>query len=220
MGVVSTGQITIVDMNDVTISTSQPLSPNVDQLWLDTSTVPNQLKRWDGTSWIVVNDATGINEDLDNLDQRLVELSNSTSETVEEFKRTVSATYINTTDFGAYQTEVNSKFSQTVEGFNFEWNTLKTAIETVDTNATEEFNDIRKYIRFIDGKMVLGEESNALTLEVRNNMIVFLHGDTPVAYFDNNKLYVTEGEFTVSLKIGKFAFTPRTNGNLSFGKVV
>ena len=52
MPIVSTGQITIVDHNDVTISTVQPVSPNVDQLWLDSSVVPNQMKRWNGATWV------------------------------------------------------------------------------------------------------------------------------------------------------------------------
>lgn len=48
-------QFTISDLNDVNISTTQPSTPTTNQLWLDTSTVPNQLKRWDGSKWVVVN---------------------------------------------------------------------------------------------------------------------------------------------------------------------
>lgn len=52
----ATAQFTIVDFNDVNISTTAPASPVVDQLWLDSSIVPNQLKRWTGSSWAIVND--------------------------------------------------------------------------------------------------------------------------------------------------------------------
>lgn len=48
-------QFTITDFNDVDISTTQPSTPIIDQLWLDTSLVPNQLKRWDGSKWVVTN---------------------------------------------------------------------------------------------------------------------------------------------------------------------
>lgn len=58
MALVSTGQITISDLNDVNIQTVPPSSPVLDQLWLDTLTVPNQLKRWDGTVWVNVTPTT------------------------------------------------------------------------------------------------------------------------------------------------------------------
>lgn len=50
------GQFTITDLNDINIAVTAPLNPSINQLWLDSSVVPNQLKRWDGTTWIVVND--------------------------------------------------------------------------------------------------------------------------------------------------------------------
>ena len=55
---IATGQYTIIDLNDVDIATTPPLNPVEDQLWLDTSVVPNVLKRWgwiedeEGWGWI------------------------------------------------------------------------------------------------------------------------------------------------------------------------
>ena len=40
------------------------------------------------------------------------------------------------------------------------------------------------------------------------------------AYLSNKRLYVLDAEFLKSAQIGKFAFIPRANGNLSFMKVV
>ena len=53
-------QYTIRDTSDALIQTQAPLSPVIDTLWLDTSITPNQLKRWDGTQWLVVNDPDNI----------------------------------------------------------------------------------------------------------------------------------------------------------------
>lgn len=55
----ATGQFTITDFNDVTIASTAPLKPFLNQLWIDTSVVPNQLKRWDGTKWDPVQGAKG-----------------------------------------------------------------------------------------------------------------------------------------------------------------
>lgn len=52
----ATAQFTIIDFNDVNISTTQPSAPVYNQLWLDTSVTPNQLKRWDNSTWVVVNE--------------------------------------------------------------------------------------------------------------------------------------------------------------------
>lgn len=50
------GQFTIIDLNDTTISSTAPAVKIVDMIWLDTSVVPNQLKKWSGTAWINVGD--------------------------------------------------------------------------------------------------------------------------------------------------------------------
>jgi len=39
--------------------------------------------------------------------------------------------------------------------------------------------------------------------------------NTEVAYLSDNKLFVTQAEILTRLKIGKFAYEPQTNGNLS-----
>ena len=83
----------------------------------------------------------------------------------------------------------------------------------------EEVDTIRKYIRFENGDILLGEEGNELTLRIENDSISFLDGGAEVAYLSNKKLYVLDGHFLNSLRIGKFAFLPRENGNLSLVKV-
>lgn len=49
---IATGQFTIVDINDITVSSSPPSNPRVDDLWLDTSSIPYTLKAWNGSDWI------------------------------------------------------------------------------------------------------------------------------------------------------------------------
>ena len=53
-------QITIRDEADVVIRSTAPASPVTDMLWLDTSSTPHQLKRWNGSAWV----ACGANVDL------------------------------------------------------------------------------------------------------------------------------------------------------------
>ena len=53
-------QMTIRDEADVVIRSTAPASPVTDMLWLDTSSMPHQLKRWNGSAWV----ACGANVDL------------------------------------------------------------------------------------------------------------------------------------------------------------
>ena len=52
-------------------------------------------------------------------------------------------------------------------------------------------------------------------MEWVNDRLAFYMNDTEVAYLSNNKLYVTQAEILSKLIIGRFAFEPQTNGNLS-----
>ena len=36
-----------------------------------------------------------------------------------------------------------------------------------------------------------------------------------MAYISDSKLYITQAEILTDLQLGKFAYTPRNNGNLS-----
>lgn len=109
--------------------------------------------------------------------------------------------------------------TQTKEGFEFRFNQFNANLQDVASGNEARFSEILKYIRFADGNIILGEEGNELTLRIENDRISFLDGNAEVAYFSNRKLYVTDGEFINSLRLGAFSFLPRANGNLSFKKV-
>ncbi len=102
---------------------------------------------------------------------------------------------------------------QTKNEFQFQLNQVNTSIQDV-----ARFNEISKYLRFENGNIILGNTGNEFTMKIENNKISFLDGDKELAYFKNQKFYVTDGEFN-SFRVGDYAFVPRVNGNLSFKKV-
>ena len=127
--------------------------------------------------------------------------------------------YVLTGNFEEYKEVVSTQFKQTTEDFTFLFDKAISQIETLNGETNSQFQEIQKYIRFVDGNIILGEIGNELTLKIQNNRIAFLQNNLEVAYFSNNKLYVTDGQFLNSLQLGNFAFFPRANGNLSFKKV-
>lgn len=68
----------------------------------------------------------------------------------------------------------------------------------------------------ITRKISSQDPSMQLSMLLSEQKLSFYQGTDEVAYFSNNKLYVTDAEILDRLQLGKFAFIPRSNGNLSF----
>jgi len=115
--------------------------------------------------------------------------------------------------------QVSTSLNQTSTSFEMQFQTIEKNLDDVINGTDAEFEEIKKYIRFENGKILLGEIGNQLELQIANDKISFLQSGTEVAYFNNHKLYVTNGHFINSLQLGEFAFIPRENGNLSFKKI-
>lgn len=159
------------------------------------------------------------NEQVNEVRNNVNILSSNIEQTAEQIRTEVSETYVSTGSLDEYKNEVSTQFTQTSTDYTYLFNQLETYVQTLDGDTQAQFEEIIKYIRFVDGKIILGEINNPLTLEIQNDRISFQQSGAEVAYISNNILYITDGHFLTSLRIGNFAFTPRTNGNLSFGKV-
>lgn len=155
------------------------------------------------------------NEAIESIVDTAITNNTSILQSAEEIIMSALNDYVTTGDFGTFQETVSTQFEQTAEDFTFNFNNLVTQITTVEGETQEQFQEISKYIRFEDGNIILGESGNEITLKIENDKIAFIQNNMEVAYFSNNKLTVTDGDFLSSLKIGNFAFKPRANGNLS-----
>lgn len=126
--------------------------------------------------------------------------------------------YVKTGNFESYQETVSTQFTQTAEEIELNFKTLVEQIQDVNGDLQEQYNERYKYIRFVDGNIILGQEGNEVTCKIENNKISFVQNGQDVAYFKNNKLYVTSGEFTNVLQIGNFQLIAQSSGNLSLKK--
>lgn len=144
------------------------------------------------------------------------ELSSLIQQTSEALKLEVSEQY-------ATQDEVKEAISTTMtqlsDSFEFLFTELRTHVDANDADAREQFTEFKKYIRFEDGNIILGEAGNEITLRLENDRIAFLDAGAEVAYFADKHLTVKDASFLNSMRIGAFAFIPRDNGNLSLVKV-
>ncbi len=184
-------------------------------MWLDTSAEPPVLKRYEAetATWVTVNDATEI---VYNLEQNI---ESSLTKSAEDITAKVAETYSLKEDTEALVSEVSTQLSLTKGSFDIQFEQFSADIAAVAAGTDAEFEEIRKYVRFVDGMILLGEVGNELELQISNDRISFLQDGAEVAYFSNRKLYVTDTQILHSLQLGNFAFMPRANGNLSFKKV-
>ena len=115
--------------------------------------------------------------------------------------------------------EISTRLEQTKNSVNIEFTEFKADIDNSIKQNNVSFTEIHKYIRFIDGNIYLGAEDNPIQLIEKNDRISFVQAGSEVAYFSNNKMYVNDGQFNNTLRIGNFEFSPRPNGSLDFKKV-
>lgn len=136
----------------------------------------------------------------------------------DRIRQEIQATYALASDMSQVMEQVGTIAEQTER--NYTWSVSRISQLQQDVaqakEATEEqLNIIRTYMSFGEDGLVIGKNGNPFTFRVVNDRLAFYMSDTEVAYLSNNKLYVTQAEMLSRLVIGKFAFEPQANGNLS-----
>lgn len=150
------------------------------------------------------------------LEQRL---STAITQTGESIKNEVAQQYYAKGDTDRIIAEASTILEQKYNSFEMSFNSFKQMVGSNQNLTNAEFATITKFIRFIDGNIFLGEEGNNQMLKIAKDRISFLQGNQEVAYISDSTLYIYDGVFLNSLRIGNFAFVPRANGSLDFKKV-
>lgn len=160
--------------------------------------------------------AQAVSDSVYNVEQNLMA---SIQVAEQNIQSVVSESYYLKDETDALVSSISTEIEQTKNSVEIQFTQFSADIESVAANADAEFEEIRKYIRFVDGKILLGEVGSELELQIANDRISFFQDGAEVAYFSNRKLYVTDGEYTHSLRVGKLEITPRANGNTSINIV-
>lgn len=159
------------------------------------------------------------NANATNLAETTEQLTSLINQTSDEILSQISENHYLKSEVNTLISNTETQIKQTSDEVEIRFNTFNQNIQDVQNGTDARFQEISKYIRFQDGNILLGEEGNELTLNIQNDRISFLESGSEVAYFSNRKLYVLDGEFLNTLRLGNFAFLPRANGNVSFKKV-
>lgn len=160
-----------------------------------------------------------VNNEISSIVSKTEELEASTTQIIQNQDTILMEAlkdYVTTGDFETFKNTMSTQFEQTANSFNFNFDNITQQINNLSSSTQEELTKVSKYIRFEDGKILIGEVGNKIMLQMDKDKVAFIQNETDeLSVFTNNKLTVTDGDFTNSLQIGKFAWKPRTNGNLS-----
>lgn len=128
------------------------------------------------------------------------------------------------TELAELQRTVSTQFTQTSSDFTFAIQQALIPVTTAANAALAATTTSGTYIKFVADvvnpllmHIMIGDDASKLVLDISNNAMVFKINGTEVASFSNNKLIVKDIEIKEggTLRIGKFAFIPRSSGNLS-----
>lgn len=167
----------------------------------------------------MATDYTAAPEDSDvKLDQKLSSVRSQISAEGDRIRQEVQANYALASDMSQVQSQVGTLTEQSEN--NFTWavtriNQMQKDMESAQEATEEQLAVFRTYMSFGEDGLIIGKTGNPFTFRVVNDRLTFLMNDTEVAYLSNNKLYVTQAEIISKLIIGRFAFEPQANGNLS-----
>lgn len=158
-----------------------------------------------------------VNQDISNATEALRKETNVFLEQTSSNIRTeVEATYTTKDEADNIVSQFTTSLEQTENSFNFSFEQILGDLTALGDDTEQRFTDISRYIRFVDGNIILGEESNPVSLKIENDRIAFLENGNEVMYISNEQLYIMRAIIATRLDIGQFAWIPRSNGNVSF----
>ena len=165
-------------------------------------------------------DWTPAPEDLataDNVNDKLTELRQEVNSNIEQTGEAIKSSVYEKVylkdDVDTLLSSVNTEVEQTKTSWQVTFNQLVKQLNDYSDGSDAAFDEIRKYIRFEDGNILLGNSSSPLILRIRNDRIQFLQNGYEVAYISDQRMYNTTCEIISQLRIADSAWTVEHNAS-------
>lgn len=164
------------------------------------------------TDWTPAPEDLATSDDLnDKLTQFREETASNIDQTAEAIKSTVYDNVYQKGDIDTLISSVNTEVTQTKDSWQVTFNQFQQTLNGITDSTDAQFDEIKKYIRFEDGNILLGNSTSPLILKLRNDRIQFLQNGYEVAYISDQRMHNTVCEIIKQLKIGDSAWTVETN---------
>lgn len=106
---------------------------------------------------------------------------------------------------------VSTEVEQTKDSWQVIFNQFQADVNDIASGNDAKFEEIKKYIRFEDGNILLGNSESPLVLKIQNDRISFLQNGYEVAYISDRKMYNTVCSVIDRLEIGDSAWQVEYN---------
>lgn len=165
-----------------------------------------------------------VEEELEEIRQEVINNTSLIEQTDEKIRLDVASEYVSTGTFDEFRETTETQFTVQADGIEAKFSEMVLMVENVEGETQAQFRELASYIRGYQNEegqpvLELGSVTSDIILKQTNDRIQFIQSGVEVAYVSNNTLYITDGHFLNSLRIGDFAFIPRANGSLDFKKV-
>lgn len=110
------------------------------------------------------------------------------------------------------QSTVDTSVSSAANSIEQEY---QTQIDAIEENLSNYQTEIGQYLQFNENGLSIGAVSSDFSTLINNNGMYFKQADTTVAYINNNQLYIPNAVIQSTLTLGKFFFSPRSDGGVS-----
>lgn len=114
--------------------------------------------------------------------------------------------------------DINDRISENSTSITQTSNKVEIGFTQIDNKLEESdqsWEELRSYIRFVDGNIELGRSGNNIKTVLTNNEFAFIENGAKVAFINENKLYISRAQILDTLYFDHWSWTQRSNGNIS-----
>lgn len=139
------------------------------------------------------------------------EVGSQIDQSAESVKTTVYENVYVKDEVDSLVSSVSTEVEQAKDSWQITFNQFQADVDDIANGNDAKFEEIKKYIRFEDGNILLGNSESPLVLKIQNDRIQFLQNDYEVAYISDRKMYNTICSVIDRLEIGDSAWQVEHN---------
>lgn len=139
------------------------------------------------------------------------EVGSQIDQSAESVKTTVYENVYVKDEVDSLVSSVSTEVEQTKDSWQITFNQFQADVDDIANGNDAKFEEIKKYIRFVDGNILLGNSESPLVLKIQNDRIQFLQNNYEVAYISDRKMYNTICSVIDRLEIGDSAWQVEHN---------
>lgn len=166
-------------------------------------------------SWEAVNSVDDkLDKGLEDVNAQVTQARRDTQTYADERIETALREYVKTNDYVAFKETLIAEWKSDADGFEAAFKTLRERIETEEGKTNTEFETIYKYIRFVDGNIVLGNSESEIVLTIENDELHFSQNGVKVCYISESKMGIREVDVIESASLAGLRFYKASNGSI------